>query len=360
MLCLSKFSFFMRRLHGGYTVGHAPLPPQSSVTMVTFHKPFCHKRFPFQTITSAQSAQGRCGLSTCFAQHIVWLCKAILLMVTIPLMHRRACALLICPHGVTCCTALVHRQGLVSAGGMGSRGERRSCPLQHAPRTQRPNVSHVPPCATTACGLPSFLILKYHSRMLDNSPEISYTCTRVPQGHGVMVTRGSPKPLLRVRVLLPLPQWVALIRSGGSLFVYQSRVRFPPRHAAPLRGCRIHDGTAQRVFTSPDRFRLQKHPDVHPSRRSSECIPPFPRQSAKTARKFFPKPLTSRGSYIMIYQFRAVYCGKNLLTHFPCERKATALRTAGSTAECGQRRTFDCAKARNFMSWLLNSQLVTS
>lgn len=26
-----------------------------------------------------------------------------------------------------------------------------------------------------------------------------------PKGHGVMVTRGSPKPLLRVRVLLPLP-----------------------------------------------------------------------------------------------------------------------------------------------------------
>ena len=37
-----------------------------------------------------------------------------------------------------------------------------------------------------------------------------------------MVTRGSPKPLLRVRVLLPLPQWVALIRSGGSLFYVRS------------------------------------------------------------------------------------------------------------------------------------------
>ena len=35
-----------------------------------------------------------------------------------------------------------------------------------------------------------------------------------------MVTRGSPKPLLRVRVLLPLPLWVALIRSGGSLFLF--------------------------------------------------------------------------------------------------------------------------------------------
>ena len=55
---------------------------------------------------------------------------------------------------------------------------------------------------------------------VDIPPEIRYTCTRVPKGHGVMVTRGSPKPLLRVRVLLPLPLWVALIRSGGSLFLF--------------------------------------------------------------------------------------------------------------------------------------------
>lgn len=67
---------------------------------------------------------------------------------------------------------------------------------------------------------PWIKISRASRRTLDIQIEIRYTCTRVPKGHGVMVTRGSPKPLLRVRVLLPLPLWVALIRSGGSLFCF--------------------------------------------------------------------------------------------------------------------------------------------
>ena len=44
----------------------------------------------------------------------------------------------------------------------------------------------------------------------------SWAIMTKPKGHGVMVTRGSPKPLLRVRVLLPLPRrrGLHLVRGG--------------------------------------------------------------------------------------------------------------------------------------------------
>ena len=40
--------------------------------------------------------------------------------------------------------------------------------------------------------------------MIDKGTRTRYNTIRA-KGHGVMVTRGSPKPLLRVRILLPLP-----------------------------------------------------------------------------------------------------------------------------------------------------------
>ena len=66
----------------------------------------------------------------------------------------------------------------------------------------------------------------------DQKPEITekgifvldkqFSCDIIPhvrlKGHGVMVTRGSPKPLLRVRILLPLH--TKSLRFVRRLFVY--------------------------------------------------------------------------------------------------------------------------------------------
>ena len=63
-----------------------------------------------------------------------------------------------------------------------------------------------------------------------------------PKGHGVMVTRGSPKPLLRVRILLPLPGWAVLLRADGSLFLCRQSPRAartsPSNRAAAARSLR--------------------------------------------------------------------------------------------------------------------------
>lgn len=44
-----------------------------------------------------------------------------------------------------------------------------------------------------------------------------------------MVTRGSPKPLLRVRVLLPLPKRASFVRSWLVFFAYMDMKNPPPR-----------------------------------------------------------------------------------------------------------------------------------
>ena len=48
---------------------------------------------------------------------------------------------------------------------------------------------------------------------IDNPAKPRYN-DRVAKGNGVMATRGSPKPLLRVRVLLPLPMDPAAVAAG--------------------------------------------------------------------------------------------------------------------------------------------------
>ena len=50
--------------------------------------------------------------------------------------------------------------------------------------------------------------------------------TTVAKGHGVMVTRGSPKPLLWVRILLPLPNKERSALAGRFLFFIQGEVGF--------------------------------------------------------------------------------------------------------------------------------------
>ena len=49
-------------------------------------------------------------------------------------------------------------------------------------------------------------IIRICKLFVDIGAKFCYNSKCSTQGHGVMVTRGSPKPLLRVRVLLPLPK----------------------------------------------------------------------------------------------------------------------------------------------------------
>ena len=87
----------------------------------------------------------------------------------------------------------------------------------------------------------------------------------------------------------------------------------------------------------------------------------FPQIGPICALNFFKtgKLLDKRGPDTLLSNHVAPFYGGNLLTRF-APRGTTATRTAGSTAERGEIHIIDCVRSATFMSWLLNSQLVTS
>ncbi len=68
--------------------------------------------------------------------------------------------------------------------------------------------------------------------------------------------------------------------------------------------------------------------------------------------------LTDYKMYDRICSSQVVYSDESLLTNF-IFMKLKAIRTAGSTADCGESRVIDCVKSATFISWQLNCQLVT-